>query len=70
MIDLDELESYDLKDADRELINKKVTKTKFKYLELFDQKYNIVIHIRELNARTDHFRKLAKRIILIDNRTK
>ena len=32
--------------------------------------HNIVIYIRRLNARTNHFRKLAKRIILMNNRTR
>jgi hypothetical protein len=39
-------------------------------LKLFDQKYNIVIYIRRSNTRTDYFRKLIKKIILIDNRTR
>jgi hypothetical protein len=55
------LESYDLKDADGKLTDKKIMKTKFKLLELFGQKYNIVIYIRESNTRTDHFRKLIKK---------
>jgi hypothetical protein len=70
VIDLDELESYDLKDADGELINEKVTRAKFRLLGLFDQEYNIVVHIRRLSARTDHFKKLVRRIIPMDNRTK
>jgi hypothetical protein len=69
VIDLDKLESYDLKDANKELTNKKAIKTKFRLLGLFGQKYNIIIHIRGSNARTDYFRKLVGRIILIDNRT-
>jgi hypothetical protein len=70
IIDLDELESYDLKNADGKFTDKKITRAKFKFLEPFGQKYNIVIHIRGLSVRTDYFRKLVKRIILINNRTK
>jgi hypothetical protein len=70
MIDLDELESYDLEDADGEFTNKKIIRVKFRFLKLFGQRYNIVIYIRKLNIRTDHFRKLIKRIILMDNRTR
>jgi hypothetical protein len=70
MINLDELESYDLKDADGEFTNKKITKAKFRFLKLFNQRYNIVIYMYGLSIRTDYFRKLAERIILINNRTK
>jgi hypothetical protein len=58
VIDLNELESYDLKNADGEFIDKKITRAKFRLLRLFGQGHNIVIHIRGLSARTDHFRKL------------
>jgi hypothetical protein len=70
MIDLDELESYDLKNADGKFINEKITKAKFKFLELFSQEYNIVIYIYGSNIRTDYFKKLIKRMIPIDNRTR
>jgi hypothetical protein len=70
MIDLDELESYDLEDTDGKLTNKKAIKAKFRFLKLFGQEYNIVIYIRELNARTNYFRKLIKKMILMDNRTR
>jgi hypothetical protein len=68
IIDLDKLELYDLEDADRELINKEVIRAKFRLLGLFGQGYNIVVYIRRSNARTDHFKKLIKKKILIDNR--
>jgi hypothetical protein len=61
MIDLDEFESYDLKNANGKFINEKIIKIKFRFLELFYQEYNIVIHIRKLNIRTDHFKKLIKK---------
>jgi hypothetical protein len=35
MIDLDKLESYDLENTDGELINEKIIKIKFRFLELF-----------------------------------
>jgi hypothetical protein len=69
-MDLDKLESYDLEDADKELIKEKVTKAKFRLLKSFGQRHNIVVHIRKLSARTNHFRKLIEKIILIDNRTR
>ena len=70
MIDLNELELYDLKDIDKEFTEEEATRAKFRLLRLFGQRHNIVIHIRRLNARTNHFRKLIKRIILMDNRTR
>ena len=70
MIDLDKLESYDLEDANGELTDKETMKAKFRLLKPLGQGHNIVIHIRELNVYTDHFRKLTKKIILMDNRTR
>jgi hypothetical protein len=70
VIDLDELELYDLKNADGELTDKKAIKAKFRLLKLLSQRHNIVIHIRKLSARTDHFKKLAKKMILMNNRTR
>jgi hypothetical protein len=70
VIDLNKLELYDLKNTNKELIEEKATRIKFRLLKPFDQGHNIVIHIRRSNARTNHFRKLVKRIILMDNRTR
>jgi hypothetical protein len=70
VIDLDELESYDLEDTNGELTDEKAMKAKFRLLEPLGQGHNIVIHIRGLSARTDHFRKLVRKMILIDNRTR
>jgi hypothetical protein len=70
VIDLNELESYDLKNTDRELIEKEATRAKFRLLRLLSQRHNIVIYIRKLSARTNYFKKLVKKIILINNRTR
>jgi hypothetical protein len=70
VINLDKLESYDLKDANGELTDEEAMKTKFKLLEPLSQRHNIVIHIRGSNARTDYFKKLTKKIIPMDNRTR
>jgi hypothetical protein len=70
VINLNELESYDLKDANGKLTNKETMKAKFRLLGLFGQGHNIVIHIRGSSARTDHFRKLTGKIIPMDNRTR
>jgi hypothetical protein len=67
---MDELESYDEIEIDREFTDKKIKKAKFRFLEFFDKAYNIVIHIRSSDDRADYFRKLIKRMILINNRTR
>jgi hypothetical protein len=70
VINLNKLESYDLKNINGKLTEEKITRAKFRLLKLLGQKHNIVVYIRGLNARTNHFRKLAKKIILINNRTR
>jgi hypothetical protein len=67
---MDKLKLYDEIKTNRKFIDKKVKKTKFRFLEFFDKIYNIVIYIRSLGDRTDYFRKLAERIISMNNRTK
>jgi hypothetical protein len=69
-MDLEELTSYDLKNEDKKLTNKKIKKTRFKFLKSFNKKYNIVIYINESPIRTNIFRKFIKKLILMDNRTK
>ena len=70
MIDLDELESYDLEDKDGELTDEEARRARFRLLGLLSQGHNIVVYIRGLSARKEHFRTLAGRIILIDNHTR
>jgi hypothetical protein len=67
IIDLDKLKSYDLKDINREFIDKEAIRAKFRFLGLFSQKYNIIVYIHRLSTRIDHFRKLIGKIILINN---
>ena len=70
LVDIDKLESYDKEEADRELIDKEVKKAKFRLLGPLIKAHNIVVYIRGLGGRVEYFRKLAGRIILIDNRTR
>jgi hypothetical protein len=70
VIDLDELGSYDQEEEDRELIDDEERKAKFRLLGPLGQGHNIVVHIRGSSARTEHFRKLAGRMIPMDNRTR
>jgi len=64
---MNKLKSCDEANIDKELINKEVKKAKFKLLRPLSKAYNIVVYIRSLSSYADHFRKLARRIILIDN---
>jgi hypothetical protein len=61
IIDLDKLESYDLENTNKKLIDKKAIKTKFRFLGLFSQGYNIVVYIYKSSTRIDYFRKLIKK---------
>ena len=70
LVDIDKLESYDKEEVDRELINKEAKKAKFRLLGPLSNVHNIVVYIRGSGGHAEHFRKLAGRIILIDNRTR
>jgi len=67
LVDIAKLESYDKVEADRELIDKEAKKARFRFLGPLSKVHNIVVYIRGLGSRVDYFRKLAGRIILIDN---
>jgi hypothetical protein len=67
---MDKLELYDETETDKEFTNKKIKKTKFRLLKFLGKAHNIVIHIRNSNNRADYFKKLIKKIIPINNRTK
>src|SRR6266511_3206391 len=69
-MDLEELASYDLEDEDGELTDKEARRARFRFLGSFGKEYNIVVHIGGSSARTDVFRKLAGRLIPINNRTR
>ena len=69
-MDIEELKSYDLENKDRELTDKEIRRARFRLLKPLSQGYNIVVHINESSARTNVFRNLAERLILIDNRTR
>jgi hypothetical protein len=69
-MDLEKLTSYDLENEDGEFTDEKIRKTRFKFLEFFSKKYNIVIHINGSPACTNVFRKFIKKLIPINNRTR
>jgi hypothetical protein len=67
---MDKLESYDEAETNKKFINKKIKKTKFRFLKFLNKTHNIVIYIRNSDNRADYFKKLAERIIPINNRTR
>jgi hypothetical protein len=64
------LKSYDEIEADKKFTDEKIKKAKFRFLEFFSKIHNIVIYIRSSDDRINYFRKLIKRMISMDNRTK
>jgi hypothetical protein len=70
LVDMDKLKSYEEEAADEELTDKEAKKAKFRLLGPLGKAYNIVVHIRSSGGRVDHFRKLAGRMIPLDNRTR
>ena len=67
-MDIEKLKSYDLKDEDGEFTDEKIKKARFRLLESLNKGYNIVVYIGGSSARTNVFRKLAGRLILMNNR--
>ena len=70
IIGIEELESYDEMDRNGELGDKEAKRVKFRLLGPLGQAHNIVVHTRGSAGHTEAFRKLAKRMIPIDNRTR
>jgi hypothetical protein len=70
LVDMVELESYDKVKANGELTNEEAKKARFRLLGPLGKAHNIVIHIRGSGNRAAYFRKLARRIIPMDNRTR
>jgi hypothetical protein len=67
---MSELESYNNQDKNKDVTDKEARRARFRLLGPLGQRHNIVAHIRELPAYTKVFKKLAERIILINNRTR
>ena len=70
LVNMTELESYNEAEADGELINEEAKKARFRLLGPLSKAHNIIVHIRGSGHRTDYFRKLARRMILINNYTR
>ncbi len=63
-----ELKSYNLENKDGELTDKEIKRARFRLLGPLSQRYNIVVHINGSSVRTNVFRKLAEKLILMNNR--
>jgi hypothetical protein len=70
VITINKLKSYDNQDKNRNVTNKKARRARFRLLRLLSQGHNIVAYIRGLLVCTKVFKKLTRRMILIDNRTR
>jgi hypothetical protein len=64
------LELYNKTKANKELTNKEAKKAKFRLLGPLGKIYNIIVYIYSSGSYTAYFRKLAGRIIPIDNYTR
>jgi hypothetical protein len=58
---------YDKQEQSKKLENKNEKKKLFCLLGLLSQEHNIVVYIRSSSVHITRFKKLAKRIILINN---
>jgi len=67
VIDLKELALYNLKDKDKKLTNKEAKRARFKLLRPLNKGHNIVVYISKSLTCIKVFRKLIRRLILIDN---
>ena len=70
VIDLEKLALYDLENEDGELTDEEARRARFRLLGPLGKEHNIVVHIGRLLACTDIFRKLAGRLIPMDNYTR
>jgi hypothetical protein len=68
VIEIEELESYDVQDRAGEIGDKEVKKLKFQLMGPLGQAHNIVVHIRNSTTRVEEFIFLAGRMIPLDNR--
>jgi hypothetical protein len=70
LVDINELESYNEEEADRELIEEEVKKAKFRLLGPLGKAHNIMVHICGSGSCVEYWRTLAGKIIPIDNCTR
>jgi hypothetical protein len=67
---MSKLELYNNQDKNKDATDKEAKKARFRLLRPLGQGHNIIAHIRGSPAHTKVFKKLAERMIPINNRTK
>jgi hypothetical protein len=67
---MEELELYNEKEQQKEYIDKKAMRVKFRLLGPLSKGHNIVVYIRGSLSKTAQFVQLAGKLVPIDNRTK
>ncbi len=67
---MEELALYDLEDKNGELTDKEAKRARFRLLGPLSKGHNIIVHISGLPAYIDVFKKLAGRLIPMDNYTR
>jgi hypothetical protein len=70
VIVISELESYNNQDKNKDATDEEARRARFRLLRPLGQEHNIVAHIHGSPACTKVFKKLAGRMILIDNCTR
>jgi len=70
IIGLEELELHDKQDESGVFGDKEAIRIQFRLIRPLGQAHNIVVHIRGSASRIEEFKKLAGRMILIDNCTR
>jgi hypothetical protein len=69
-ITMEELESYDEEDINLDISNDEIRRVKFRLLGPLGKAHNINAHMRKSPMRTEFFRKMANKLIPIDNHTR
>jgi hypothetical protein len=69
-VSLEDLDSYDKQEQAGAFNMTEAIRAQFRLIGPLGQAYNIVVHIRRSAGRTEEFRTLAKRLVLIDNHTR
>jgi hypothetical protein len=70
VIDIDQLDLYNQEDQEEQVIDLEARRAMFRLLGPLGKAHNIVVYIHRSSSCTKYFRIKARRLILIDNRTR
>jgi hypothetical protein len=70
VVKLKELESYNKQDEIRVFRDYKTIRIQFRLIRPLSQAYNIMVYIRGSAGKTEEFKELIRKIILINNYTR